>query len=127
MNDDTTEGAEDRPYTRLTRPYALTGGRTVPSDRNLAIEALVETSWHGYDARDELQFEKAEILDLTMRTISVAEVAAHLRIPLGSARVLVSDLADEGLVIIHPPPDAAEGGAQDPKLLEKVLHGLRSL
>ena len=117
----------ERPYTRLTRPYALTGGRTEPPDASLAIGALVEVSWRGYDARDDIRFEKAEILDLTQRTISVAEVAAHLDVPLGVARVLVGDLAEEGLVIIHPPPDAETGGAQDPKLLEKVLHGLRTL
>ena len=122
-----TDKPAERPYTRLTRPYALTGGRTVPTDRTLAIEALVEMSWQGYDARDDVQFEKAEILDLTRNTISVAEVAAHLQIPLGVARVLVSDLADDNLVIIHPPPDETGGGAQDPKLLEKVLHGLRTL
>lgn len=126
MSADANDPSE-RPYTRLTRPYALTGGRTQPPDRSLAIEALVEMSWRGYDARDETTFEKAEILDLTQRTLSVAEVAAHLDVPLGVARVLVGDLAEDGLVIIHPPPDAEDGGAQDPKLLEKVLHGLRTL
>lgn len=122
-----TDESADEPYSRLTRPYALTGGRTMPSDSDLPIEALVEMTWEGYEARDDLHFEKAQILDLTRNTISVAEVAAHLQVPLGVARVLVSDLADEGLVVIHPPADDADGGAQDPKLLEKVLHGLRAL
>lgn len=117
-----------RAYTRLTRPYALTGGRTRPSDTGLAIEALVEMSWKGYEALADATFERAEILELVRETLSVAELAAHLRIPLGTARVLVSDLADEGLVTIHPPPDSEQGGGgQDPALLEKVLHGLRTL
>ena len=120
-------GGGDRPYSRLARPYALTGGRTRPTDSSLAIEALVEMTWYGWAARNELQFESREILDLTHATRSVAEVAAHLDVPLGVARVLVSDLADKDYVVIYPPPETDDGGAQDPKILEKVLHGLRSL
>lgn len=119
--------AAERPYTRLARPYALTGGRTRPPDESLAIEALVEMSWYGYEARDTQTFESREILDLTWTVLSVAEVASHLGVPLGVARVLVGDLAEKGYVIIHPPPDAGEGGAQDPTFLEKVLDGLRTL
>lgn len=116
-----------RPYELITRPYALTGGRTEPSDASLAIESLVEMTWEGHDALDSMQFEAREIIVLAQQTMSVAEVASHLGVPLGVARVLVSDLADEGYVVIHPPPDPARGGAQDPTLLEKVLNGLRTL
>jgi hypothetical protein len=119
--------AEARPYTRLARPYALTGGRTEPTDADLALEALVEMTWEGYDALVDLAFERREIIQLVHETLSVAEVAAHLSIPLGVARVLVSDLADDGFVVIHPPVEAGRGGSKDPNLLEKVLDGLRSL
>jgi hypothetical protein len=114
-------------YERLSRPYTLTQGRTVPSDASLALEALVEMTWEGYDAVDSLQFEARQIITLAQETMSVAEVAVHLKLPIGVARVLVSDLADEGYVIIHPPSTGESGGGQDPSLLEKVLHGLRSL
>lgn len=117
----------ERPHQRLARPYALTGGRTRPADDTIAVEALVEMSWRGYAARDQLTFESREILDLTQDTMSVAEVAAHLEVPLGVARVLVSDLAEEGLVVIHPPPDTDDEGHANPELLERVLDGLRSL
>ncbi|WP_370323992.1 DUF742 domain-containing protein [Euzebya sp.] len=117
-------GSQD--WSRLTRPYALTGGRTEPVDADLALESLVEMTWEGYDALDSLTFEKRDIIRLTQETVSVAELAAHLRVPLGVARVLVADLADAGYVVVHPPPEGAEGG-QDPNLLEKVLDGLRSL
>jgi hypothetical protein len=116
-----------RDYDRLARPYALTRGRTVPTDTGLAMESLVEMTWEGFDALEFVEFEPREIIALTQETMSVAEVAAHLGVPLGVARVLVSDLVDQGYVVIHPPPDATTGGAQDPTLLEKVLHGLRSL
>ena len=125
-----TDGAEptgQRTYARLARPYALTGGRTEPTDADLAIEALVEMTWEGYDALSSLAFEKRDIITLTHETLSVAEVAAHLGVPIGVARVLVSDLADDGLVVVHPPAEQTPGGTGDPNLLEKVLDGLRSL
>jgi hypothetical protein len=55
----------------------------------------------------------------------VAEIAALLSIPLGVARVLVGDLADEGLVRVHQP--ANQQDQPDLALLEKVLSGLRKL
>jgi hypothetical protein len=84
-------------------------------------------TWAGYDALDSLTFEKRDIIHMTQQTLSVAEIAAHLSVPLGVARVLVSDLAEAGYVVIHPPADVTESGGQDPNLLEKVLDGLRSL
>ncbi|MEE8602743.1 DUF742 domain-containing protein [Euzebya tangerina] len=114
-------------YSRLTRPYALTGGRTEPTDTSLAIEALVENTDSGLRARDSLTFEKRDIIDLTTETLSVAEVAAHLQVPLGVARVLVGDLVEDGYVVIHKPAAPTRTGGQDPKLLQKVLDGLRSL
>lgn len=112
---------------RLTRPYTITGGRTTPSDDSLAIESLVEMTWRGYEVRARLPFEKGAILGLTEETLSVAEVAAHLEVPLGVARVLVGDLADEGFVVIHPPGGVREDGSQDPEFLERVLSGLKKL
>ncbi len=114
-------------YGRITRPYALTGGRTEPKDATIAIEALVEMTWEGYDARHALSFESRDIITITQESRSVAEVAVHLDVPLGVARVLVGDLAEKGYVVIHPPPDAPQGVTKDPNLLEKVLDGLRSL
>ena len=114
-------------YDRLTRPYALTGGRTTPVDEDVALEALVEVTWEGHDALGDLTFEAADIIRLTRETLSVAEVAARLSLPLGVARVLVADLAAEGYVLIHPPRETADDGRQDPGLLAKVLDGLRSM
>jgi len=54
----------------------------------------------------------------------VAEISAHLQVPLGVARVIVGDMADEGLVRVHQP--RAEG-RPDVALLERVLNGIRAL
>jgi hypothetical protein len=55
----------------------------------------------------------------------VAEISAVLRMPLGVARILIADMAVEGLVRIQQ-LDHAEGHP-DVQLLERVLSGLRRL
>jgi hypothetical protein len=52
-------------------------------------------------------------------------VAAQLQIPLGVARVLVSDLHAEGLLTVRHLPSTADG-RPDVDVLERLLSGLRS-
>jgi hypothetical protein len=78
----------------VIRPFLLTGGRTRPAQEGLAVETLLE-------ARPglmlgSLRFEHRQIVELCQKTMSVAELAAALRVPLGVARVLVSDLVADG-------------------------------
>ena len=56
---------------------------------------------------------------------SIAELAAHLRIPLGTARVLVGDLASSGHLTIHRPRRTADT-RPDRVILERLLDGLRA-
>jgi len=108
----------------LVRPYAVTGGRTKPSYQ-LQIEAMVSASH--YEARDlsVLSPECQSILGYCRDWRSVAEISAVLRMPLGVARVLIGDMAMEGLVRVH---QADHGqGRPDLSLLERVLSGLRKL
>lgn len=108
----------------LVRPYAVTGGRTRPR-YHLAIEAMVAAA--GYHARDlsALSPECQAILGFCRDWRSVAEISAVLRMPLGVARVLVADMAVEGLVRVHQTD--YERGRPDLNLLERVLSGLRKL
>jgi uncharacterized protein DUF742 len=108
----------------LVRPYAVTGGRTKPSYQ-LQIEAMVSASH--FEARDisALSPECQSILGYCRDWRSVAEISAVLRMPLGVARVLIGDMAMEGLVRVHQ-ADHAEG-RPDLNLLERVLSGLRKL
>jgi predicted ArsR family transcriptional regulator len=57
--------------------------------------------------------------------VSVAEVAAELGVPLGTARVLVSDLYAEGLLVIHL-PSFTRAGRPRTEVLERLLTGLRA-
>jgi hypothetical protein len=108
----------------LVRPYTVTRGRTEPRYQ-LEIEAMVAASH--YDPRDLslLSPECQAILEFCRDWQSVAEISAVLQMPLGVARILIADLAVEGLVRIHQ-PNHAQGGP-DVKLLERVLSGLRRL
>ena len=108
----------------LVRPYAVTGGRTKPRYQ-LQIEAMVAASH--YEARDlsVLSPECQAILGFCRDWRSVAEISAVLRMPLGVARVLIADMAVQGLVRVHQMDHAH--GRPDLNLLERVLSGLRKL
>lgn len=121
---DISFGLGDETASSLVRPYAVTGGRTKPSYQ-LQIEAMVSASH--YEARDlsVLSPECQSILGYCRDWRSVAEISAVLRMPLGVARVLIGDMAMEGLVRVH---QADHGqGRPDLNLLERVLSGLRKL
>jgi hypothetical protein len=108
----------------LVRPYQVTRGRTKPRYQ-LEIEAMVASA--PYQTRDlsQLSPECRAILELCREWQSVAEISAVLRMPLGVARILVADMAAEGLVRIQQ-LNHSQGGP-DVKLLERVLSGLRKL
>lgn len=106
----------------LVRPYAVTGGRT-KTHHELAVEALVSTTEHGYHESASRLPEFQLICGLCRELRSVAEIASHLNVPLGVARVLVGDMVDEGLVRVHQPAQ----GRPHRALLERVLNGLRKL
>ena len=115
---------DDAMASPLVRPYTVTGGRTQPKYQ-LQIEAMVVSSH--YEPRDLsiLSPECQAILGVCRDWRSVAEISAVLRLPLGVARVLVADMAVEGLVRVHQTGHVA--GHPDLNLLERVLSGLRKL
>ncbi len=113
--------------TRLVPPYAITGGRARPvlAPEDLEVESLVSTTSLGESSASTLIPEQQSIVLLCRDILSIAEISAHLDVPLGVARVLVGDMAAEGLVILHRP--ATPGARPDLALLERVLYGLRAM
>ena len=112
---------------RVVRPYTLTRGRTRPERADLPLEALVRGVASAGGPNETT--ERRRILELTATQIlSVVEISAHLSLPLGVVRVLVGDLADGGLVLVHTgtPTSQAPASAQL-KVLESVLNGISSL
>ena len=115
----------------LVRPYAVTRGRTRPK-LAIALEALVETTVRGRagnaqsnGAHGQEQYHIAMLCDGQLQ--SLAEIAARMHLPLGVARVLIADMAAEGLVAVYEPTSLDENEAVGTELLERVLSGLRRL
>lgn len=119
-----TDGANDQVGGRArlrVPPYAVTGGRT-RVDVDIPFEALVRTTPRGKENMQMTAFERRDILRLAESPIAVAELSAHLRLPIGAIRVLVGDLSVEG----HVQTKAMTVKA-DTALLERVRDGLRRL
>ena len=125
-------GHEDEEESTV-RPYTMTGGRTrTASSVDLPIEALVE----GLTEPTVTQTpEQRKILELTAHQyLSVMELAAHIKVPLGVVRIVVSDLHEAKSVRIHglTPSMSTPGTSQDNtaatlSVLESVLNGIASL
>jgi hypothetical protein len=109
----------------VVRPYAITGGRARSRNDNLEVEALVSTTFTG-EIVPYLSWERRTIIRLCQDVQSVAEISARMEMPLGVARVLIADMADEGLVTVHRPSELI-GDHPDLSLLERVLYGLRNI
>jgi hypothetical protein len=103
----------------LIRPFLLTGGRTSPDQPGLRIESLIQTSPGAMQG--SLRFEARQIFELCRRPNSVAEVAAALRVPVGVARVLVSDLIAEGVVTLLQSQELSV------QMLERIRDRVRAL
>jgi Protein of unknown function (DUF742) len=107
----------------VVRPYTLTQGRAGSDDRDFDMVAFVQASLdEGWPSH--LQPEQRAILALVHRPLSVAEVAAHVDLPLGVVRVLLGDLRRQGLVAVQEP---VEDDQRDEGVLHAVMDRLRTL
>ena len=121
-SDDDDQDAEE--FT--VRPYTVTGGRTRPSNVDLPVEALVEAL---SDPDVGMTPERRKILELTKKSyLSIAELSAHVHLPVGVVRVVVSDLSQSGKVRVHGlTMTSAPQPATTISVLESVLNGISSL
>jgi hypothetical protein len=105
----------------LIRPYLVNGGRTRPSVE-LDLLSLVVTTGR---PTPDLEPEHIKVLELCDTPISIAEVAARMRLPVMVTKVLLADLVDFGVVATKAPPSLT--GVADRALLEKLLDGLQRI
>lgn len=120
------ESGERQPEASLVRPYILTAGRT-SAHVDLPLEAPVRTVDAGPAPRWPATDVSARILRLAADGPSVAEIAAHLAIPLGVARVLISDLVLQGYLRVHATLSDTATADERRELLGRTLRGLRAL
>jgi len=106
------------------RAYAMTGGRSQASSI-LEFETMLSATAGGREALTALKFERADILRLCREdALSVAELSAKLRVPIGVVRVVAADLVSEGMLESFQP---SANVADDVLLITRLIAGVRSL
>jgi len=117
-----TDGVEQADETgRFVRPYAITGGRT-GSETEISLEMHIQATDRAAELLGGYRWEAAEVIHLTQSPMALIEIAARLKVPIGVAKVLVSDLVADGALRLHVP--IAKNYAS---LLERVLDGVRNI
>ncbi len=105
----------------LVRPYTVSSGRTRPTIE-LDLLSLVLAQGPSPSA---LGPEHAKAHGLCHTPTSVAEVAAHMKLPVMVAKVLLADLVESDAMTMRAPRPAAD--LNDRVLLEKLLDGLQRI
>lgn len=115
----------DRAAGPVVRPYAMTQGRTLPSEgTSFGLIDLVAATDRPPPEGFRLSPEHRRILGLSRRPVTVVDLASDLELPVGVVRVLLGDLSEHGMVQIRP---ARQGPVTDARLLRDVLDGLQAL
>ena len=105
---------------RLIRPYAVSNGRTEPSNPMELLSMVIATGHRPYG---QLGPDHAQALDLCGSVTTVAEVAARLRLPAVVTKILLSDLVDWGAVDARSPDPMAD--PSNPAVLETIINALQ--
>jgi Protein of unknown function (DUF742) len=108
----------------VVRHYAMTAGRTRPTRGEFDLITLIVAA-RSVDDEARLQPEHAIILQLCQNPVSVAELATELDLPVGTVRVLLGDLLDQGFIRTRFPVSAEQVPSE--RVFKAVLDGLRSL
>jgi Protein of unknown function (DUF742) len=117
------EQNEPDPALATLRPFLLTSGR-VPAESDIAIETQVVCTHPGEPCSPVLAFERRGIVELCQQPLSVAEIAARLKLHLSVVRVLVGDLSAGGHLSVYVPNTDAPS---DVDTLLRVIRGLRAI
>ncbi|MFF9393729.1 DUF742 domain-containing protein [Streptomyces griseoluteus] len=113
----------------MVRPYTVTRGRTRPSARHaIDLMSRVTALEPGPDGAG-VDHARAALLGHVRRgPRPVVELAADADLPLTVVRVLLGDLAEQGLIRIDAPRRLPlHDGAADPELLREIVRRLREL
>ena len=115
----------DRDAGPVVRPYALTKGRTQPAGGvSFGLIDVVLATGEPPSARFRPGPEHRRILSRCRHPVSVVDLASEIDLPVGVVRVLLGDLAGEGMVQILA---TQKRPGADQRLLRMVLDGLESL
>ncbi|MEE1739841.1 DUF742 domain-containing protein [Streptomyces sp. BE147] len=119
----TAPGEEQQVSSGFVRSYVITGGRGLPAPEDLSLVTLVTLAPEAVPPPNQSPEVRAIWELCSGGYLSVAEVAGHLELPVGVARLLLKDLAEQGYLLRRKAPPPAQ--LVDRKILEEVLHGLQ--
>ncbi len=109
---------------RFVRQFAMTQGRARSHGETLALDTLVKVTALGTRVLNREAAERLAVLRIVSSPMSIAEVSARIGVHLGIARVIVSDLAADGLVAVS---ESSTGDARpDLQTLERLLNDLQA-
>ncbi|MFE9327034.1 DUF742 domain-containing protein [Nocardia sp. NPDC052278] len=109
------QGVDDR----FVRPFVVTAGRTTPLIDGLRIETLVRALPAALSA--PLHFEQRTVVRLCQQPHSIAEIGTALHVPVGVAKVIVSDLAAAGHVSVRDAPELSTAAIERIRDLVRAL------
>lgn len=109
----------------VVRPYAMTSGRTRPTKGTFDLVSIIGATRPASGLAPGHSPEQIAIVRMSQHPISVAEVAAHLDLPLSVVRVFLGDLLQMELIVVRQPQ--FPGRQISDELLEAMLDGLRAL
>lgn len=107
----------------LVRPYTVTGGRTRPAAEFHLITLVAATG----RTLGDVTPEHARILRVCRRPASVAEISAHLRLPVAVIKILLADLLGWRAIVTRAPVAFPDMVRPDRHVLEAVINALRAL
>jgi hypothetical protein len=103
----------------------MTSGRTRPSSGEFDLISLVVATRPVAPTDLGIGPEHHAIMRLCQHPLSVAEVAAHLDLPVGIVRVLLGDLLERELILARAPQQASQLPSE--RIFKAVINGLRAL
>ncbi|MBX9390847.1 DUF742 domain-containing protein [Streptomonospora nanhaiensis] len=108
----------------LVRPYVIAQGRERGNAVQLDMISVVIAARADVDEM-ALEPEQVRILELCRRPQSVAEISAHLDIPVAVVKVLLGDLISRGYALARAPYTQQSPVSRD--ILQAVLDGIQRL
>jgi hypothetical protein len=109
----------------VVRLYALTKGRTTPDGgASFGLIDVMVTTGDRPTGHFRPGPEHRRILDVCRHPTPVADLTSEIDLPLGVVRVLLGDLASQGMLRVI---SAQRKPVPDERLLRMVLDGLESL
>ncbi|MEV0222853.1 DUF742 domain-containing protein [Streptomyces sp. NPDC050704] len=109
----------------LVRPYVITNGRDLPAGDQFTLITLVTAAADQQQRPALLSPEEQSVLQMCSGGyLSVAEIAGHMRLPMGVVKILLSSLAEGGYLMTRAPVERAR--LVDQQILQEVLDGLKA-